>query len=82
MAKRKQFPEIPRPAQKAWVQTNGDLAIIKDRHNAYWLVNRKTERTYPDTFSLLEHAKREAASVVFIYDPSAPSPRWKVKWKR
>ena len=82
MAKDKQFPGIPRPARRVWVQTNGDLAIIQDSHNAYWLVNRKMGRTYPDTFSLLEHTKREAASVVFLFDPSAPSPRWKVRWRR
>lgn len=77
-----QFTQIPRPVQKILIQTNGDLAIIQDNLNRYWLVNRKSGRTYPDTFSLLEQAKKEAASVVFIFDPSSPSPRWKVRWRR
>ena len=68
---------IPRPVQKVVVQTNGDLAIVQDKYNRYWLVNRTTGRTYPDTVSLLDEAKREAASVSFIYDPGAPSPKWK-----
>ena len=79
MAKKKPFPEIPRPIQMALVQTNGDLAILQDKYNRYWLVNRKTGAVWPDTFSLKEHAAREAASISFIYDPSAPSPTWKEK---
>lgn len=79
MAKKNPFPEIPRPIQKAHVQTNGDLAILQDKYNLYWLVNRKTGAVYPDTFSLKEHAAREAASISFLHDPSAPSPTWKEK---
>lgn len=79
MAKNKPFPEVPRPLRGAFVQTNGDLAILHDRNNRYWLVNRKTGAVYPDTFSLKEDAAREAASVSFLYDPSAPSPTWKEK---
>jgi hypothetical protein len=63
--------------RRAFIQTNGDLAILQDRNNRYWLVNRKTGAVYPDTFSLKEEAAREAASVSFLYDPSAPSPTWK-----
>ena len=73
------FDQIPRPARKVVVQTNGYLAIIQDVNNTYWLVNRVHGRTYPDTFSLLDEAKREAASVTFIADPSSPSPKWKEK---
>ena len=77
MVENKQFSQIPRPIQKVVVQTNGDLAIVQDINNTYWLVNRVHGRTYPETFSLLEDAKREAASASFIHDPSAPSPKWK-----
>ena len=75
----KQFPLIPRPIQKVVVQTNGDLAIVQDVNNRYWLVKRVHGRTYPDTFSLLENAKKEASSITFLHDPSAPSPKWKEK---
>lgn len=74
-----QFPQIPRPIGRVIVQTNGDLVIIQDINNTYWLVNRRHGRTYPDTFSLFEDAKREAASVSFIADPSSPAPRWMEK---
>ena len=74
-----QFPGIRRPIRRVVAQTNGDLAIIQDVNNTYWLVNRVHGRTYPDTFSLLDQAKREAASVTFIADPSSPSPKWKEK---
>ena len=74
-----QYPHIPRPIRRVVVQTNGDLAIIQDVNNTYWLVNRVHGRTYPDEFSLLDQAKREAASVSFIADPSSPSPKWKEK---
>ena len=74
-----QFAHIPKPIRQVVIQTNGDLAIIQDVNNTYWLVNRVHGRTYPDTFSLLDQAKREAASVSFIADPSSPSPKWKEK---
>ena len=74
-----QYPHIPRPIRRVVVQTNGDLAIFQDVNNTYWLVNRVHGRTYPDTFSLLDQAKREAASVSFIANPSSPSPKWKEK---
>ena len=79
MGKNKQFSRIPRPIRKVVVQTNGDLAIVQDINNTYWLVNRTHDRIYPETFSLLEDAQREASSVSFIHDPSAPSPKWKTK---
>lgn len=79
MVKKKQFPQISRPVQKVLVQTNGDLAIIQDKYNRYWLVNRKTGAVWPDTFSLKEHAAKEASSITFLHNPSAPSPTWKEK---
>ncbi len=79
MAAKKTFQGIPRPIRKALVQTNGPLAIVQDRNNTYWLVNRRTGAVYPETFSLKEDAARQAASVSFLYDPSAPSPTWKEK---
>ena len=79
MAKRNQFPEISRPIRKVVVQTNGELAIVQDSHNRYWLVNRIRGRIHPDRFSLLDNAKREAASISFIHDPDAASPKWKEK---
>lgn len=79
MAKKNPFREIPRPFQRALVQTNGDLAIIQEKYNRYWLVNRKTGVVWPDTFSLKEHAAKEASSITFLHDPSAPSPTWKEK---
>ena len=79
MAKRNEFPQIPRPIRRVVVQTNGELAIVQDSHNRYWLVNRVRGRIYPDQFSLLENAKREAASRSFMHDPDAVSPKWKEK---
>lgn len=79
MSNRKPFGEVPRPIRKALIQTNGDLAVLQDKYNTYWLVNRKTGAVYPETFSLKDDAARQAASVSFLYDPSAPSPTWKEK---
>lgn len=77
MAIHNKFAGVPSPIQKAMVQTNGPLAILQDRQDRYWLVNRKTGAVYPDTFSLKEEAAREAASVSFLYDPFSPTPTWK-----
>ena len=74
-----QFKQIPRPVQQILVQTNGDLAIVQDANNYYWLVNRRHRRLYPDRFSLLDRAQHEAAMVVFLTDPTAPRPTWKEK---
>ena len=63
------------------IQTNGPLWIVQDINNRYWLVNPKHGRTYPETFSLLDHAKKEASSISFIHDPSRPSPKWKERSK-
>jgi len=72
-----QLDDIPRPIRQVVTQANGDLAIVLDGNNYYWLVNRKLRRVYPDKFSLLDRAKAEAAMVVFLTDPTAPRPRWR-----
>ena len=75
----KQFPQIPGPIRTVVIQTNGPLWI--DINNRSRLVNPKQGRVYPETFSLLEQAKKEASSISFINDPSRPSPTWKERSK-
>lgn len=72
----KRFPQIPAPWTRLVVQVNGDLALVRDLRNMWWLVNTRHKRVHPERFETLESAKREASSISFISNPAAPSPEW------
>ena len=70
------FDRIPQPIRRVVRQTNGPLAIVQDRRNFYWIVNRKNGRTVPERFEGLDAAKREASTILFLHKPKGQSPKW------
>jgi len=74
---KRHFPQVPKPWQRIVVQTNGDLTIIQDANNRYWLVNSRFRKVYPERFESLKAAAREASSVSFVLNPASSSPEWK-----